>query len=585
MAMTTNLAENRSQRLCLEKNEYTDTRLYSIDSSSLFNLGYGTVTIHISLPRRICNGVYAACDPTKYFSDYLLFAISPVGQYVSNPGIYAAFTHEGIEFTLWNSNGRFKILDTTTTIESNTPFIIDFCWDWSSKNIGAGAKVAIAVDDVITASCNYPIYADDLDDVEFTVLDNSEMDYQTNSKLFDLVTYSNVPMRLRNKAIHLTKAYLGNKYVVACGRDSIRIFTDNWTDTPIDVGLGSATSLKTSLACCDTSGDIYLISSYGSSDGSISRFSSSSGIITDIYGGFSNPKCLAITQLDGMDYPRIYDTVPRYCKYVWVGDGSDLYLFDSDLNLKKKVSTYSNIVKILPTSDGRAWIIDRGLESVTLVEEDTLNVLESIPVAEPENGVVNLRNEIFIYDAKNSRIRKFFEGVQQTSIIVSSDIVDFDVNPNTGKIVVIYDDGTVSILSRNLSPITSWLLNTCSAVSVGRGYLRDSIFLVDDQDKALYEYDFSGSQIRSTFLDYPLFNGSLSSIAYNNTTLEANAEKSGTAQSTDSSIYNVMVKQFNVDTIDVDLSGNRENSEDGVQSSDIPTDLQEGVLRGARLPE
>jgi hypothetical protein len=103
------------------------------NAGKLFSLGSGGVRMRIILPYDISSGVYeplsSIAGEGAEIEDYVIWAVHMGESYISQPGIYAALTPYGIEFTIWSSAGRHTILDTSTNHPAGEELLLEFFWD------------------------------------------------------------------------------------------------------------------------------------------------------------------------------------------------------------------------------------------------------------------------------------------------------------------------------------------------------------------------------------------------------------------------------------------------------------------------
>jgi hypothetical protein len=556
----------------------------------------GAVGIRMSLPSNIISGVYSRSIPGTYFSDYLLFAVNPSRYYFIQPGIYAALTRNGIEMSIWTMDGKHTIVDTISSIKAGEMFLCEFCWDWSTKFLGEGATFAIFINGVCTASVNAPISGlDSIYGCQFTAFDNEWMDYQNECVIADIFTYDSVPMHLRGGVSSLSKTRFGTGYVSLSRRSDTLVLTDPWSNQVVLRDTGVLSDSRFSMISCDTSGDIYWVSDRGVPGyGWVSMYSVDGGAVTKTLS--SSPKCIAVTQIDGMDYPKIYEESIRRCPYVWVADGTDVVLFDHFLVELNRMSGFSDVSCIIPISDGRAWIFDVGSGTATLVSEGLLSIAGEIIVNDPDSGGASIDGRLYIHDKASNRLR-LYEGLSQVKSISTgvNDVLRVDVEPNSGSVFVFYVNGLVKWFDWYLRPKGEWsVCPSIFAAGVRRGY-RDTasfpsavntVVLADAITMKIYEVSYLGVVIRECRIPPGFYSGSISLPAANYGRLSASASVSATVNSGLKVVSGLNVGQYNVDRLSVDLSGGGRNEAEG-NGNDIlgPTDLPFGVVKGTRLPE
>jgi hypothetical protein len=101
------------------------------NASKLFSMGVGGVSLTLCLPHAITNGVYETLtgEQQSLIKDKLMWAVNMGDMYITQPGLYAAFTPDGIEFTSWSHLSKTTIVDTSINVPENTDFTIDFVWN------------------------------------------------------------------------------------------------------------------------------------------------------------------------------------------------------------------------------------------------------------------------------------------------------------------------------------------------------------------------------------------------------------------------------------------------------------------------
>lgn len=584
MTIISNIGKPRES---LRKTDYNDGRLVSADASSVLSLSGGAVEIYMSLSRDVVDGVYGACESGKYFTDYLIFAINPTGHFIAPPGMYAAFTPSGIEFTIWTLSGKMTILDTTTSVVAGTPFLLSFCWDYMGNVLGGmfNSKAAIFVDGTPTSSTNSPISPDSISGIELSFLDNSAIDYGLQCEIFDIVTYSSLPAHLRYSIDEVKYADFGNDYVAMSFADGIRFISRTTGSGYVSVnGVGSISPGKSILAISDSDRDLYVLSSDGVS-GSVSRIDTSTGSVKKQLVGLSAPVCIGITQLGGIDYPRTTRKDP--CRAVWICESDRVILASHDLVQISSRDGYSNIVDVIPTSDGRAWILDSGASTAYLISDDLSSEEVSISIGSPEFGGASIFNDLYVYDSSTSKIIKYTGGVKVNSASVSGSVISMDVRAQDGYVVAAIDDGTVVVYDGILKQQYSWSeSNPVSDVVFARGYGRNNIYVVNDSLGKIIERTIWGFFASSNDIGDGIFLGSSVSLAYNNASVYSEVSVDASYDLQDGTITDVSMSHYKVDTIPVALTGGGDNDfhfiGSGMDRVDIPVDINPAVRKGAR---
>jgi hypothetical protein len=158
------IISNHIEKHGLIRNNLNKGTIFCQNASKLFYMKAGGVSLTLSLPYDINNGIY---DPLVGITnctiqDMFIWGVNVGELYITPPGIYAAFTPYGMEFTIWSSKGRFSITDTTTTIIKNTDFTIDFAWNKNGVLTNFDANMVLFLNGVLTAWGKCPIANDNL---------------------------------------------------------------------------------------------------------------------------------------------------------------------------------------------------------------------------------------------------------------------------------------------------------------------------------------------------------------------------------------------------------------------------------------
>ena len=203
------------------------------DASKLFSMNYGMVRITLNAPHEIKNGIYEALAGKTLSAspDMVIFSVNPGDSYISPPGIYAALTPEGIEFTVWSDGSKVKIVDSATTIDPETDVIIAFAWDYSRKMLVDSQRVSVAifVDGVATATSDDPIVPGQFDNLfSFgqTILGSpssaTEEPYQARFSLGDIPSGKNGLVGIAIRRIEIYKEPYGMEKVSTPDADSLQ---------------------------------------------------------------------------------------------------------------------------------------------------------------------------------------------------------------------------------------------------------------------------------------------------------------------------------------------------------------------------
>ena len=159
-------------------------KISCLDASSLFSMRYGMVSVTVRLPQEISEGVYSplAGRDDSANPDMVVFCVNPGDYYISTPGIYAAFTPSGIEFTAWSLGSKITIIDSVTNVQPGTDVKISFAWDYTRRIScgGIGQSMAILVNGIPTAFSEGPINPSGFDDLfEVEIGSDSSEEWET----------------------------------------------------------------------------------------------------------------------------------------------------------------------------------------------------------------------------------------------------------------------------------------------------------------------------------------------------------------------------------------------------------------------
>ena len=188
----------------LERNLANRGTFLCRDAGRLFSMASGEVRMSLILPYDLSLGVYSPLEGTSgaEFEDYVLWAVNMGEGYITQPGMYAALTPSGMEFTLWSSAGRYTVMDTTTSCAAGAVLNLWFFWD--SGHLACGGNMAIASQGVLTERGRAAINNDSLTNIyhitggpatiprnaEFVALDSPYGNHGLNCTITDLRTYS-----------------------------------------------------------------------------------------------------------------------------------------------------------------------------------------------------------------------------------------------------------------------------------------------------------------------------------------------------------------------------------------------------------
>lgn len=115
----------------LVNNKINKGIIYCPNANKLFYMKAGGVSLTMSLPYNIENGIYDEVKGSteSLIKDKLIWGVNLGDAYITSPGLYASLTPYGIEFTIWSSLSKASIVDVSTSVLANTDFTIDFAWN------------------------------------------------------------------------------------------------------------------------------------------------------------------------------------------------------------------------------------------------------------------------------------------------------------------------------------------------------------------------------------------------------------------------------------------------------------------------
>lgn len=583
----------RSKR-SLSKTEWTDTFAYCSDASELFSFASGSIMFQLTLPNNISSGVYSLCDSEKYFSDYLLFAVNQAAQYVDYPGMYAAFSPDGIVFTVWTRYGRFSVIDDQTDIDGGDSFIIDFCWDCSGTKLGSGATMAIFVNGECTAAGNFLVGNETISGLNFYAFDSKNVDFNLICSIEDFACFSELPPSRVGVVNEITNYRFSDDEIVVVGRAGANIYVDGLNTRPVEDATIRCFGLSQhSVGACDITGNIYFCSFFDDSytSGSVSKFDVSRSKIVKSIGSIRSPRSLSVIQKDGIDHPPGLHYDSSTCTGVWIAAYDRVIRTDSNLEIQCVTTGFTGPTCIKCGTDNTAWVSDTGANLVKHVSYDGQTILNSVPVASPSHLVVNNDDEIFVYSSSNtlSRIRN---GAVVRSVSLSPGVVDMDISLGTCKIIVAYSDGTLEKYDRYLDlESSSSPTSGIDAICVRRGYNQNDIIIVNVDANLIVTTRLRdmGTIYQSVdFDDNVYFSGGICSTA-RSVGIETDMEGTFFVDFTVGmgAVMDVRSNAFKVDKHEIDLTNGGANGAyralRGISPSETPTDDPTGVVRSAKI--
>ena len=167
--------------------------IYCSDASKLFSMERGCISMVLSLPSSITNGVYLPLkDDATEFNEYLLWGVN-VGRYeTSIPSLYASLTPRGIEFTVWTSAGKHTTCDTSTNALANANILFEFAWD-SNELDNYMVRTVMRINGVDVAIGNPPVANDSIIGLNFYVLNTPYSYNNFECTIKRLIIYDKTP--------------------------------------------------------------------------------------------------------------------------------------------------------------------------------------------------------------------------------------------------------------------------------------------------------------------------------------------------------------------------------------------------------
>lgn len=187
----------------LQKTRNNQGTLFCHDASKLFSMTEGYVGMTMELPENIYGGIYY---PLLYsnslaFNEHVLWAVNMSGESVLYPGMYAALTPRGIEFTIWNKKTKFTLRDTFSNIFANISFNIEFVWKASGLNDfgftdGYKATMVIRINGEDVVIGNPPLTSESISGKNFYMLETPTTYSNLNCIIKEIIIANERPVEL-----------------------------------------------------------------------------------------------------------------------------------------------------------------------------------------------------------------------------------------------------------------------------------------------------------------------------------------------------------------------------------------------------
>lgn len=197
-----------SPRGGLERTLANHGSFFCSNSGKLFSLSSGGVRMRVILPYDIALGIYEPLTESgAEIEDYVIWSVNMGEGYISQPGMYAAMTPYGVEFTIWSSAGKYTILDTSTNYTAGEELLLEFYWNHS--HLSEGGNMAIHSNGTTTSKGSAIIKNNPLSNLynvtgksytipkhaEFTALDSPYGNHGLNCIVTLLETHAYPPAR------------------------------------------------------------------------------------------------------------------------------------------------------------------------------------------------------------------------------------------------------------------------------------------------------------------------------------------------------------------------------------------------------
>lgn len=575
----------------INKTENSDLLLYSNNSDDIFNLNSGCFRIQLSISSSINNGVLSICSDNKYLKDYMIFSINQNGKYMDYPGIYCAFSSSGIIFTIWTKNGRFSVLDKTTSIEKNTSFLLDFCWDRSRK-LGSKSTMAIFVNNICTASGDFCFHNHSLSGKNVYMFDSKDLDFNLNCSISDIACFNSLPVDRIGKVFLLSNYKFSDDEILIGGKTNNCLITDGDINNCSYLDFSSIPNHPYYLGICDISGDIFYARCF--SDGykscSINKFKVSESKIEKSFIGLEFPVSISMIQYERIDYPRYIYIDNTSCDGIWASDKTRLFRFNSSLESQIELTGFSSIYSIKTMNDKSCWVADKDdniLKHISYIGEN----LENITISSPIFLSTTINDIVYCYSTNNF-IYQIQDGIIKRKLNINQEVISLDVCPVRGDVFVALNNGLIRKYSSQLKLIKE--INYGSeiySICIRRGYKQDSLLVFDKTNNKISNLQYSdiSNTISEKYIDENFIpNGSVfcTSKSYLKSSLKADFDIYFDVNM--SVTKNIEISSYKVNESSVDFSGGKENNnynnKEEILNTNSPTDYQGLVVKTYKLP-
>lgn len=154
----------------LKKVKSSAASIFCEDASKLFSMNEGYLGVVLSFPCDVKNGTPSRRKShNSEFNSNILWGVN-VGRYeMSQPGLLAEFTPDGLDFSVWTSKGAFTMTDNITNVNANENIFYEFFW--GAKIIDNPLiRLMLRVDNQLILYANPPMSNDSIEGLNFYLL-------------------------------------------------------------------------------------------------------------------------------------------------------------------------------------------------------------------------------------------------------------------------------------------------------------------------------------------------------------------------------------------------------------------------------
>ena len=181
----------------LTKTKTSKSVIYCKDSSVLFDSINGYVSLTMSFPQDIINGVYTGITHDNN-RKYLLWGTNVGDSGPVTPTINAMLTYKGIEFSINIANTNITIIDNVSNISANEEVYLEFAWldqgiQESHPQTSPFATMLLRVNNKTTARISETLTNTSLKNTPFNIIDNSKSLYNLECSIKEIVVANIIP--------------------------------------------------------------------------------------------------------------------------------------------------------------------------------------------------------------------------------------------------------------------------------------------------------------------------------------------------------------------------------------------------------